>query len=286
MTPLPSISRKLRAAALQMTSTEDVDRNLTMAAELVRQAAADGAQLVGLPENFAFLGTDRDHRLAIAETLEPAPADSPPFPGPILGSMLRLARAARVHLLLGGFPERGADPSQIRNTAVLLGPGGEIEARYRKIHLFDVDLPGGARFRESEAIEAGREVVVAPFPWGGLGLSICYDLRFPELYRQQSASGARVLTVPSAFTAETGKDHWHVLLRARAIENQAFVVAPAQFGLHGGQRRSYGHALIVDPWGTILAECGDHPGVAVADLDFAYQDEVRARLPCLSHRRL
>lgn len=286
MTPLPSISRKLRAAALQMTSTEDVDRNLTMAAELVRQAVAYGAELVGLPENFAFLGTDRDHRLAIAESLEPSSTDSPTFPGPILGSMLRLARAARVHLLLGGFPERGADPSQIRNTAVLLGPGGEIEARYRKIHLFDVDLPGGARFRESEAIEAGREVVVAPFPWGGLGLSICYDLRFPELYRQQSASGARVLTVPSAFTAETGKDHWHVLLRARAIENQAFVVAPAQFGLHGGQRRSYGHAVIVDPWGTILAECGDHPGVAVADLDFAYQDEVRARLPCLSHRRL
>ncbi len=281
-----SSSRSLCAAAVQMTSTEDVAGNLASACQLVRVAARRGAQLVGLPENFAYLGSDRDHRLAIAEPLDPDRDGAGSFPGPILATMIALAREVGLHLLLGGFPERGQDAARIRNTAVLLGPDGDISARYRKIHLFDVDTPNGTRFRESEAIEAGGEVVVAPFPWGGLGLSICYDLRFPELYRRQSSAGARVLAVPSAFTAETGKDHWHTLLRARAIENQAFVLAPAQFGLHGGQRRSYGHALIVDPWGTVLAECGDHPGVAIADLDFQYQDDVRGRLPCLSHRRL
>jgi len=271
----------LRVGAVQMTSTEEVERNLEKARTLVRRAAAAGAQLVGLPENFAFLGTDRDHRLAIAESLDGDAAAR----GPILAAMVALARETQVHLLLGGFPERAASGDRIRNTSVLLDPAGHLVACYRKIHLFDVDLPA-ARFRESEAVEPGSEVVVAPFPWGGLGLSICYDLRFPELYRRLTAAGARVLTVPAAFTAETGKDHWHVLLRARAVENQAFVFAPAQFGVHGGQRRSYGHALVVDPWGTVLADCGDHDGVAVADLDFAYQDQIRARLPCLDHRRL
>jgi deaminated glutathione amidase len=279
-------SQSLRVAAVQLTSTEDVTQNLVTACRLVRDAAGRGAQLVGLPENFAYLGSDRDHRVAIAEPLDPGRDGSISTPRPILAAMIALARDVGVHVLLGGFPERGHAPGRIRNTAVLLGPDGSIRARYRKIHLFDVDTPDGTRFRESEAIEAGSDVVVAPFPWGGLGLSVCYDLRFPELYRRQSAAGARVLAVPSAFTAETGKDHWHVLLRARAIENQSFVLAPAQFGLHGGQRRSYGHALIVDPWGTVLAECGDQPGVAIADLDFQYQDAVRARLPCLSHRRL
>lgn len=266
-----------------MTSTEDVEGNLEAVRRLVRRAVAAGASLVGLPENFAFLGSDRDHRLAIAESLaEPAGASGP---GPILTAMVALARETGAHLLLGGFPERTPTGDRIRNTSVLLDPSGRVGSLYRKIHLFDVDLPT-ARFRESESVEAGSDVVVAPFPWGGLGLSICYDLRFPELYRRLTMAGARVLAVPAAFTAETGKDHWNVLLRARAIENQAYVFAPAQFGVHGGQRRSYGHALVVDPWGTTLAECGDHEGVAVADLDFAYQDQVRARLPCLDHRRL
>jgi deaminated glutathione amidase len=275
--------QRLRVAAIQMTSTEDVSRNLGAAADLVRQASADRASLVGLPENFAFLGADRDHRLAIAESLDLAGGERP---GPILGAMTSLARELGIHLLLGGFPERAVRTDRIHNTAVLLTPAGGIAARYRKIHLFDVDLAGGASFRESDAVESGTDVVVVPFPWGGLGLSVCYDLRFPELYRRQVAAGARVLAVPSAFTAETGKDHWHVLLRARAVENQAFVMAPAQFGVHGEKRRSYGHAMIVDPWGVVLAECGDHEGVALADLDFAYQDDVRRRLPCLTHRRL
>ena len=269
---------RLRVAAVQMTSTEDVGANLATAARLVRRAAAAGATLVGLPENFAFLGSDRDHRLAIAESL--------PAGGPILAAMAALASEARVHLLLGGFPEHSPQPGHIYNTAVLLDPAGAVTATYRKIHLFDVDLPGGATFRESEAVTPGDEVVVAPLGWGGLGLSVCYDLRFPELYRTLAARGARVLAIPAAFTAETGKDHWHVLLRARAIENQAFVMAPAQWGLHGGKRASYGHALVVDPWGVVLAEAGNHEGLAIAELDFGYQDHVRRSLPCLGHRRL
>ena len=219
-----------------------------------------------------------DHRLSIAERLDGG--------GPILTAMADLARATRVHLLLGGFPERSEEPRLIHNTSVVLDPDGQVVATYRKIHLFDVDLPGGARFRESDAVKPGVEPVIAALPFGAVGLSVCYDLRFPELYRALAARGARILAVPAAFTAETGKDHWHVLLRARAIENQAFVLAPAQFGTHGGKRASYGHALVIDPWGVVLAESGNHEGVAVADLDLAYQDEVRRTLPCLRHRRL
>jgi deaminated glutathione amidase len=280
---------ELVVGAVQMTSTEDVEANLERSRELVRRAATSGALLVGLPENFAYLGNDRDHRLAIAETLPdpgtPPDASRPGPIGPILGAMQELARAAGTWLLLGGFPERGAG-NKIRNSAVLLDPSGAVVSIYRKIHLFDVDVPGGRRFRESEAIEPGGAPVVAETPWGGLGLSICYDIRFPELYRALAAGGARMVAVPSAFTVETGKDHWHVLLRARAIENQVFVLAPAQFGVHGPNRSSYGHALVIDPWGVVLAECGDHDGVALARLDFDYQDRVRTALPVLGHRRV
>jgi predicted amidohydrolase len=279
---------ELVAAAIQMTSTEDVDANLERARELVREAANAGALLVGLPENFAYLGNDRDHRLSIAETVpDPgtAAAAARDAAGPILGAMQELARATGTWLLLGGFPERGGG-KKIRNTALLLDPVGTVVSVYRKIHLFDVDVPGGKRFRESEAIEPGQTPVVAETPWGGLGLTICYDLRFPELYRALAARGARIVAVPSAFTAETGKDHWHVLLRARAIENQVFLLAPAQFGTHGANRSSYGHALVVDPWGAVLAECGDHDGFALARLDFDYQDQVRTALPVLTHRRV
>jgi predicted amidohydrolase len=279
---------ELVVGAVQMTSSDNVETNLECAGELVREAASAGALLVGLPENFAYLGDDRDHRLSIAEIL-PAPDVSEPHGapvgGPILSAMRELARGAGTWLLLGGFPERAAG-DRIRNSAILLDPGGAVVAVYRKIHLFDVDVPGGKRYRESESIEPGDEAVVAQTPWGGLGLSICYDLRFPELYRALAGRGARIVAVPSAFTLETGKDHWHTLLRARAIENQLYVFAPAQFGAHGPTRRSYGHALVVDPWGVVIAECGDHEGVALAQIDLGYQDQVRAALPCLSHRRL
>jgi predicted amidohydrolase len=276
----------LAIAAVQMTSGEDVDANLERARELVREAATAGALIVGLPENFAYLGSGQDHKLAIAEELPPVGADEHRDIGPILGAMRALALKAGVWLLLGGFPEKSGNTDRISNTAVLLNPEGTISAIYRKMHLFDVDVPGGKRFRESDSVVPGGDVVVAPTPWGGLGLSICYDLRFPELYRAQVAQGARIIAVPSAFMLETGKDHWHVLLRARAIENQVYVMAPAQVGAHGPTRRSYGHALVVDPWGVIVAECGDQEGFALARLDFAQQDRVREALPCLTHRRL
>ncbi|HVU49831.1 MAG TPA: carbon-nitrogen hydrolase family protein [Polyangia bacterium] len=277
----------LNVAACQLTSNEDVEANLARSSELVLAAADAGASLIGLPENFAYLGTDRDHRLSIAEALPAPGADlKTQAGGPILSAMQALARRTGAWLLLGGFPERGGDAVHIRNTSVLLRADGTLAATYRKIHLFDVDVPGGKRFRESETIEAGDTPVVVETPWAPLGLTICYDLRFPELYRALVARGARLLAVPSAFTLETGKDHWSVLLRARAIENQAFVFAPAQFGHHGGDRRSWGHAMVVDPWGTVLAECGDHEGFALARVDLGYQDRVRASLPCLAHRKV
>ncbi len=265
-----------------MCSADDVTRNLETTHRLVTEAAAAGAHLVGVPENFAYLGSDRDHKLALAEPIGGAETTD----GPILTSMRALARQSGVWLLLGGFPERvQASPARIGNTSVLLNPEGQVCATYRKVHLFDVDVPGGQRFRESETVLPGTDPVVAQTPWGGLGLSICYDLRFPELFRRLTTAGARFASVPAAFTRDTGKDHWHVLLRARAIENQLYIFAPAQFGHHGGNRTSYGHALIVDPWGVVLSECGDHEGFALSSIDLPYQDTVRANLPCLLHRK-
>ncbi len=270
-----------KIAAVQLCATDDVEKNLNCADRLVREAAGAGANLVGLPENFAYLGSDRDHKLALAEVL----ADD--ATGPILARMRTAAREAGVWLLLGGFPERvDGDLGRIGNTSVLLDPDGLIRARYRKMHLFDVEVPGGQRFQESETVVAGTTAVVADTPWGGLGLTICYDLRFPELYRLLAARGARLIAVPAAFTRETGKDHWHVLLRARAIENQCWIFAPAQFGFHGGKRASYGHALIADPWGVVVADAGEREGFALAAVDLAYQDTVRRNLPCLTHRKL
>jgi deaminated glutathione amidase len=274
---------QLRVAAVQMCSTEEVSENLKVAGDLVAAAAGAGAQLVGLPENFAYLGSSKDHKLALAEPVDGDGAGD----GPILNAMRQVARKTGVWLLLGGFPEKVPGfPDRIGNTSVLLDPEGAVRARYRKMHLFDVEIPGGHRFCESDTVVPGEGPVVAETPWGGLGLTICYDLRFPELYRTLAKNGARLLAVPAAFTRETGKDHWHVLLRARAIENQAFLFAPAQWGFHGGKRASYGHALVVDPWGVVLAECGERDGYALAPIDFAYQDKVRTTLPALTHRKL
>lgn len=266
-------------AALQLTSTEDVEANLQRCEHWTMRAAESGARLIGLPENFAYLGADQDHKLALAETVEGPP-------GPVLSRMKALAQRARSWLLLGGFPERSDHPRLIRNTSLLLDPEGQVTAIYRKIHLFDVDVPGGLSFRESAAVEAGLTPVVADLPGLKVGLSICYDLRFPELYRRLVDLGADLLAVPSAFTAETGKDHWHLLLRARAVENTSWVFAPAQFGQHGGRRASYGHALIVDPWGVVVSECGAHEGFALAAIDLAYAAAVKRSLPCLANRRL
>ena len=266
---------KTRAAAVQMTSTAEVERNLGAAERLVREAAGLGATFVGLPENFAFLRSEGE------EVPEAQAID-----GPWVSRMAARAREHGITLLLGSIPEAVPGDARIHNTSVLLGPDGHTLAVYRKIHLFDVDLPGMEHLKESKAVKPGAEVVVAETAFGPLGLSICYDLRFPELYRRLVAGGARVLAVPSAFTERTGKAHWELLLRARAVENLAYVVAPAQSGRHNARRASHGHAMIVDPWGTVLAERYDGEGVVVADLDFERQDRLRRELPALGHIRL
>jgi predicted amidohydrolase len=263
------------AAAIQMNSTAEVERNLDTAERLVSAAAQRGAQLVGLPENFAFLRSEG----------QPVP-EPQPLDGPWVRRFADLARRHRITLLLGTLPERIEGDARVYNTSVLLGPGGETLASYRKIHLFDIDVPGLEHLKESKAVKRGESVVVADSPVGRIGLSICYDVRFPELYRRLAREGARVLAVPSAFTDRTGKDHWEVLLRARAIENLAYVFAPAQAGHHGKGRASHGHAMIVDPWGTILAQVADGEGLALAELDFERQDRLRRELPALDHVRL
>jgi predicted amidohydrolase len=271
------MSETLLAAVAQMTSVGDLAHNLERATALVAEAARRGARLCVLPENFAFLGEHERDKLAVAEVLDGS--------GPILRAMAEAARRGSIALVLGGLPER-ADETHVYNTSVYLDADGAVGGVYRKIHLFDVAIPDGATYRESASVRPGDAPVSVETPWGALGMTICYDVRFPELYRALATRGARILTVPAAFTLHTGRDHWHVLLRARAIENLAFVLAAAQYGRHNDMRVTYGHALIVDPWGQILAECPDKEGIAVAELDFQQQDRLRQSLPALTHRRL
>jgi predicted amidohydrolase len=268
----------LRTAAVQMRSTDDVAANLATCRELVTRAAADGAKLVVLPENFALLGkTDRD-KLAIAEDLAQGA-------GPVMSTLRELATRHGLWLVGGGMAERV--PGDLRhtfNTAVAVDPRGELAARYRKVHLFDVDIPGGAVLRESDSTARGDELAILDIDGVRIGLTICYDLRFPELYRELVLDrGAEILLVPAAFTAHTGAAHWHVLLRARAIENQAWVVAAAQWGRHNDKRESYGHTLIVDPWGTVVGERAAEDGVVVATLDGAAVAKRRTQMPCAQH---
>ena len=233
--------------------------------------------LQALPENFAFLRRE-GKPIPCAQSLD----------GQIISTVRELAREHRVRILAGTFAERIEGSDLLYNTSVLIAPDGTIDAVYRKIHLFDVDLSdsGGGVFSESATFAPGDEVVVAATEWGSIGLSVCYDVRFPELYRQMATRGAHFITVPSAFAPQTGKDHWDVLLRARAIENQAFVLAPAQCGQHSEDRSSYGRSMIVDPWGIVLAQGSDDPGLVIADCDMARQARIRASLPALQHRRL
>jgi predicted amidohydrolase len=266
---------RIVAAVVQMTSTADVETNLRTAERLVDEAASRGARFVALPENFAFLRSEGQH------VPEPQLLD-----GPWVSRMAGLARRLKLTLLLGSLPEAIPGDARVYNTSVLLGSEGETLAVYRKIHLFDIDLPGMEHLKESRSVAPGEATVVVDAPFGKVGLSICYDLRFPELYRELTGRGAQVLAVPSAFTDRTGKAHWEVLVRARAVENLAYVVAPAQFGAHGRGRTSHGHALIVEPWGSVIAQVPDGEGVAVAELDFERQDRLRKELPALSHVRL
>ncbi len=282
------MSRVTRTAVVQLCATPEVATNLATATALIRQARSAGAEVILLPEAFTFLGPESTK----VEILEPLPdsapndVDVPEFtPGPILRHCQQLARETGSHLILGGFHESAPVAGRSRNTCVHLDPDGRIRALYRKIHLFDVSLADGTQLRESAWTEPGDQIVTTELPFGVLGLSICYDIRFPYLYQALVDRGAVALTAPSAFTATTGAAHWEVLLRARAIECQSYMLAPAQHGHHWGTRKSWGHSMIIDPWGRIVAECPDGDGIAVADIDPGEVARVRQQLPSLEHRR-
>jgi predicted amidohydrolase len=261
----------MRVAAVQLNSTNDRARNVAAAERLVRAAASDGAELVALPEKWNLLAGGEE-LIAGAE----------PIDGPSLEAARAWARELGIHLLAGSICERAGESAF--NTSVLIGDDGADLAAYRKIHMFDVEV-GGVEYRESRYEQAGEEIVTAPIGGIEVGLSVCYDLRFPELYRILALRGARLVTVPSAFTAVTGRDHWDVLLRARAVEDQVFVLAPNQVGEAPPHFDSYGHSAIVDPWGVVLAEAPDGECFVAADLDFAGQDRIRESLPALANRR-
>jgi predicted amidohydrolase len=263
------------AAAIQLSTKNDKAANLEKAEHLIRLAAARGARIVALPEVFNWRGK-RAEEADAAESLE----------GVTLTLMAGLAHELDIYILAGSITERAPDQPKNYNTSVLIGPDREYLAIYRKIHLFDVDLPGRVTIKESDAKLPGTEVVSAETPLGIVGLSVCYDLRVPELYRRLAFAGARILTIPSAFTFPTGEAHWDVLIRARAIENQCYVIAPAQFGPNVHGFSDYGNSMIVDPWGRVLARASDMEGVVVAPLDLDYLERVRRELPSLAHARL
>ncbi|WP_036479044.1 carbon-nitrogen hydrolase family protein [Myxosarcina sp. GI1] len=264
------------AAAIQMTSKPDLEHNLLEAEELIDLAVRRGAELVSLPENFAFLGLEVD-KLSQAKNIA---LKSREF-------LKKMAQRFQITILGGGFPVPVPDnPAKAYNTAVLVTPDGKEVSHYQKVHLFDVNVPDGNTYQESSTVMAGTKLppIYVSEHLGKVGLSICYDVRFPELYRYLAHQGVDVLFIPAAFTAYTGKDHWQVLLQARAIENTAYVIAPAQTGNHYQRRYSHGHAMIIDPWGVILADAGEHPGVAVAEIDPNRLQQVRRQMPSLEHR--
>jgi predicted amidohydrolase len=264
----------VRVAAVQLNSTADLPANLATADRLTRSAAADGATLIVLPEKWTAIGSDEQLRAA-AELLD----------GPSVNWARAIARELQVDLVAGSILERVEGHERLANTSVHVDPSGELRAAYRKLHMFDVEVDGRT-YRESELEEPGDEIVTSETADGiELGLSICYDLRFPELYRILAVRGARVLTVPAAFTLTTTRDHWETLLRARAIENQAFVIAANQVGTHPAGQHSGGRSMIIDPWGLVLAQAQDSEGYIVADLDLRRQEEIRSRLPALANRR-
>jgi len=262
------------AAAVQMTSVPDLQKNLDQAEELIDLAVHQGAELIGLPENFSFLG-EETAKLAQAEAIG---RETEKF-------LKTMAQRFQVTLLGGGFPVPVGN-GKVYNTALLMGADGTELARYEKVHLFDVNLPDGNTYEESGTVLAGMRMppVYPSKELGNLGLSVCYDVRFPELYRHLSQMGAEVLFVPAAFTAYTGKDHWQILLQARAIENTCYVIAPAQTGRHYNLRQTHGHAMIIDPWGGVLADAGDKPGVAIAAIEPSRLEQVRRQMPALQHR--
>ncbi|ONK54892.1 uncharacterized protein A4U43_UnF10000 [Asparagus officinalis] len=274
-----SSSNGIKVGAAQMTSTNDLDANFNTCSRLVQEAAAEGVKLLCFPETFSFVGMKAGESLQIAEPLD----------GPTMRRYCSLARDSNIWLSLGGFQEKGPDDAHLYNTHVLVDNYGNIKNIYRKIHLFDVDVPGNMTYKESDFTTAGTDIVAEDSPIGRLGLTVCYDLRFPELYQQlRFQHNAQILLVPSAFTKVTGEAHWEILLRARAIETQCYVIAAAQAGKHNEKRESYGDSLIIDPWGKILARLPDRlsTGIAIADIDLSIVDAVRTRMPISEHKRL
>lgn len=267
-----------KLAAIQMVSGADRDRNLDAAGELIRQAAEAGARLAVLPENFAFMGRREADKLDLAEN---------DGEGPIQDFLAETAARHGIWLVGGTIPLRGGEPDRALATCLVHDETGQRMARYDKIHLFDVVLgDSGEQYRESAASIPGGQVVTVDTPLGRLGLSVCYDLRFPELYRALAANGADILVAPSAFTAATGRAHWEVLTRARAIENLCYLIAPDQGGVHANGRETHGHSLIIEPWGRVLDRVISGPGIAIAECDRAGQQETRKGFPSLDHRRL
>jgi predicted amidohydrolase len=269
------MSTRLKVACVQTNAGPEVGPNLDAAEALIRAAAREGANFVLTPENTSIIEPNRarNHEKSFAEDAHPG-----------LPRFSALARELKIWLLVGSMPIR-VDGERLANRSFLIDDAGSIAARYDKIHLFDVDLPNGETYRESERIRPGAQAVLAPTPWGPLGMTVCYDLRFPHLYRDLAKAGAAMISIPAAFTVPTGQAHWHVLLRARAIETGAFVFAPAQCGAHAGGRRTYGHSLIVAPWGEIVAEAGEQPGIIVAEIDLSAVDKARGQVPSLKHDR-
>ncbi len=265
--------RKIRVAAIQMSSTPDKEENKETVEALIREAVSAGAELVALPELWSCHGLDGVYR-----------ENAEPVPGPTTGFLGDLARELGVYLLGGSILEGEPGAERLSNTSTFFNPSGEMTAVYRKIHLFDVKV-SDKEYLESANIAPGNEIVTAKAGAATLGLSVCYDVRFPELYRLLALRGAEILAVPAAFTLQTGKDHWEILLRARAIENQTFVLAPAQWGRKADGRWTYGRSMIVDPWGIVLATCPDRDGYALAPLDLDYLDRFRAEFPALANRR-
>jgi predicted amidohydrolase len=265
--------RELTVAAIQMSSTPNKDENLATAEQLIHAASSAGADLVALPELWSCHGLEKAYR----ENAEAIPGETTRF-------LADLARERGIYLLGGSILEAHPSSTKLHNTSTFFRPDGEMSAVYRKVHLFDVKAPD-REYLESGTIAPGSQIVTAKAGAATLGLSVCYDVRFPELYRLLALRGAEVIMVPAAFTLQTGKDHWELLLRARAVENQAFVVAPAQWGQKADGRWTYGRSLIVDPWGTVLAQCPDRDGFALATLDLRYLDRLRQDFPALQNRR-
>jgi deaminated glutathione amidase len=269
------MTKAFKAACIQNNAEPDILPNIQAVDQLVRAAHAAGAEFVLTPENVTCIedGPERSLAKALPEAEHPA-----------LPHFTALARELRIWLLLGSLTIK-LSASKVNNRSYLIDPEGRVAARYNKLHLFDVQLREGEMYRESTTVEPGDRALLAETPWGLLGMTVCYDLRFPQLYRALAQAGGGLLSIPSAFTKTTGKAHWHVLLRARAIENAAYVLAPAQCGQHAGGRKTFGHSLIVDPWGEVLADAGEMPGYILAEIDPAKVAEARRMIPSLEHDR-